>query len=117
MTKRADETYLQDIVDAVEHIAAYLSGVDFETFCRQPMIQDSVTFRLEVIGEACRGLSQEFRQSHSAAPWEAMIGMRNRLIHGYFAVNSRVVFDTATVDVPQLLGLAHQWLREARGEN
>ncbi len=117
MTRRADAAYLHDIVEAAEHIAAYLTGVDYETFSTQSMIQDGVTFRLEVIGEACRGLSKTFRLQHPEVPWEAMIGMRNRLIHGYFDVDVRVVYDTATIDVPQLLALVREWLRQLPGEH
>ncbi len=117
MTRRADAAYLQDIVEAAEHIAAYLTGLDYEAFSSQPMIQDGVTFRLEVIGEACRGLSNAFRLLHPEVPWEAMIGMRNRLIHGYFDVDVRVVFDTATIDVPELLNVVREWLRHMPGEH
>ncbi len=116
MTRRADEAYLQDIVEAAERIAAYLAGVDYDTFSSQPLIQDGVTFRLELIGEACRGLSKPFRDQHPEVPWEAMIGMRNRLIHGYFAIDARVVFDTATMDVPQLCDSVRQWLRQTPDE-
>jgi uncharacterized protein with HEPN domain len=46
---------------------------------------------LEIIGEAARGTSVEFRQEHTDLPWKSMIGMRDRLIHGYFDINLEVV--------------------------
>ncbi|MCK4829083.1 DUF86 domain-containing protein, partial [bacterium] len=58
---------------------------------------------LEVIGEAARGITIEFRSEHSELPWKSMIGMRDRLIHSYFDVNLDVVWETVTNDLPPLI--------------
>ena len=42
---------------------------------------------LEIIGEATKNLSNEFRDKHPEIPWRQMAGMRDKLIHGYFGVN------------------------------
>lgn len=58
---------------------------------------------LEIIGEAARGISEEFRDSHPDLPWNKMVGMRDRLIHGYFDVNLDIVWETVTQDLPSLI--------------
>lgn len=58
---------------------------------------------LEIIGEAARGISQEFREANPDLPWNKMVGMRDRLIHGYFDVNLDVVWETVTEDLPGLV--------------
>ena len=58
---------------------------------------------LEIIGEAARSISEEFRDSHPDLSWKSMVGMRDRLIHGYFDVNLDVVWETVTQDLPSLI--------------
>ena len=59
---------------------------------------------LELIGEASNQVSAEFKKHHNDIPWKEMISMRNRLIHGYFSVNTRIVWDTIRIDLSYLLG-------------
>ncbi len=56
-----------------------------------------------VLGEAANRLSEAFRGRRSQIPWRLMIGMRNRLIHGYDEVDMEEVWNTAERDVPSLL--------------
>ena len=58
---------------------------------------------LEIIGEAAKGITAEFRQEHSELPWKSMVGMRDRLIHGYFDVNLDIVWKTVINDLPPLI--------------
>ena len=58
---------------------------------------------LDAVREAARGISQEFRDSHPDLPWKSMVGMRDRLIHGYYDVNVDVVWETITEDLPPLI--------------
>ena len=55
-----------------------------------------------VIGEAAKNVSQGFREAHPEVPWADMIGMRNRLIHGYFNVSLDIAWDTVKLDLPSL---------------
>jgi uncharacterized protein with HEPN domain len=57
------------------------------------MIQDAVVRQLEIIGEANRRLSDDFRDRHSNIPWRAMIGMRNRIAHDYLNIDVQVVWE------------------------
>jgi uncharacterized protein with HEPN domain len=67
------------------------------------MLNLSLVRLLEVIGEATRGISPSFRTGHPEVPWEKMVGMRDRLIHGYFDINLDVVWETVTKDLPPLI--------------
>jgi uncharacterized protein with HEPN domain len=66
---------------------------------------------LEIIGEAARGMSDEFRAQYPELPWKKMVGMRDRLIHGYYDVDIDVVWKTATEDLPGLVAELEQILR------
>ena len=58
----------------------------------------------EIIGEASKNFSSEFRNAHPELPWKEMARMRDRLVHHYFGVNYQVVWDTVVSDVSPLHG-------------
>lgn len=66
-------------------------------------LQLALTRLIEIVGEAATRVSQETRLRHPEIPWPEMVGMRNRLIHGYDMVDWAVLQSTITVDLPQLV--------------
>lgn len=52
------------------------------------------------MGEAAKGVSQSFRDKYPDVPWQSIAGMRDRLIHGYFAVDYDIVWDVVVNKVP-----------------
>jgi len=98
-----DNDYLGHILEAIERIDAYLAGVDQTWFLRDAMVQDAVIRNLEVVGEAARRLSAEFVATTPHIPWRDIAGMRNRLAHGYFAINLLTVWNVTQKDLPTLL--------------
>lgn len=58
---------------------------------------------LEIIGEAARKISNERKEAHPEVPWNDMIAMRHKLIHDYFRLDLRKVWDTVQRDVPSLI--------------
>jgi uncharacterized protein with HEPN domain len=63
----------------------------------------ALTYALIIIGEAATAVSPEYRQEHPEIPWKQISGMRNRLIHGYFATDPDIVWDTVSVYIPELV--------------
>jgi len=68
-------------------IKAYTRNKSWEDFDSDPLLQDAVVRRLEVIGEALNQLPSHLHESNPQIPWREIIGMRNALIHEYFGVN------------------------------
>jgi uncharacterized protein with HEPN domain len=99
---RNDRTYLTHIKEAIESIEAYLKDTDYNSFASNKMMVDAVVRELEIIGEASNSLSNEFREKYSEILWRRMKNMRNFLIHEYFGVNTKVVWETCKNDVPKL---------------
>jgi len=102
MKKRHERLYLADMLDSINAIETYIAGVSFEEFCGDPMRQDAVVRRMEIIGEASRHLSRELIRRHPGMPWPDIIGMRHKLTHDYFDVQLRIVWDTARKSLPPL---------------
>ena len=98
-----DEIRLRHVLDAASEAVDFIKGhrrVDLDTDRKLSL---SLVRLLEIIGEAAKGVTMEFRGEHSELPWKRMIGMRDRLIHGYFDVNLDVVWETVTNDLPPLI--------------
>lgn len=99
--RRDERLYLADILDAIDRIVAYTaSGRD--AFFADPMIQDAVIRNLEVMGEAARSIGQATRARHPGVPWRQMVGIRDRVIHGYFRVDLEIVWEIVATELPDL---------------
>ena len=97
-----DQVYIKHIKEAVNKIEKYLAGVSFETFSTTDLLIDGVVRELTIIGEAAAKISEEFKENHPKIPFFEMIGMRNRIIHEYFSVNVKTVWETCQSDLPTL---------------
>ena len=91
---RDDQAYLCHILDAIQSIETYLVGQTYDAFLANKMMIDAVVRELEIIGEAANQISDDLKEGHPDIPWLKMRGLRNFVIHEYFAVNEKIVWDT-----------------------
>jgi|SRR4028118_320331 uncharacterized protein with HEPN domain len=98
-----DINYVLDILEAGRLLQTFVAGVAQDTFENDLMRQAAVMRQLEIMGEAARRLSEETRLELSEIPWRQIIGMRNRLIHGYDDVDLAIVWDSVQNDLPLLI--------------
>jgi uncharacterized protein with HEPN domain len=96
-----DTVYLRHILEALERIERY-TAVGQEEFFRNAHWQDATIRQLEVIGEAVKRLSAEMKDKRPDVPWQDIAGMRDVLIHDYFAVDLNAVWAAAERDAPAL---------------
>jgi uncharacterized protein with HEPN domain len=107
--------YLHHILDAIQRIERHLTGVSREGFFESELLQDAVVRQLEIVGEAARNLPEDFRLEHPQVSWSQIVGMRNRLVHAYFQVDLAIVWEIATLDLPQLREQVEDILGLGRG--
>ncbi|MHB8630212.1 MAG: HepT-like ribonuclease domain-containing protein [Aggregatilineales bacterium] len=100
-----DPASVLDILTAARAIQRYVTNIDRTAFDTDEMRQDAIIRRIEIIGEAVRRVSPEFRTQHPQIPWQQMAGMRSKLIHDYDAVNLNDVWQVAHTDIPALINL------------
>jgi len=100
-----DDAYLVDILDAAKLALAYVSDKTKDEFDHDIQCQDAVIRRLEIIGEAARRVSEQTKASFPHLPWNAMMNMRNVLIHEYDGVDLPIVWDTVQNDLPPLIAV------------
>lgn len=98
-----DPAYLLDILQAARRIREGVEGVTKEAFLKEWMRHSAIVRQIEIIGEATKRLSEEFRNSQPEIPWRSMAGMRDVVIHGYDHVDLEEVWKVAETDIPKLI--------------
>lgn len=98
-----DQNSIQDMLNAARLIQEGVRGFDKEALANDWVRLSAIVRQIEIIGEATRRLSKEFRQAHQEIPWKEMVGMRDVLIHAYDELEIDDIWDTATRDIPELI--------------
>lgn len=93
------------MIDAANEALSFTDNISEKDFSQNRMLILSVIKEIEIIGEAASKISEEIKLKSPEVPWKDIIGMRNRLIHGYFEVNIELVWNTVKNNLPQLLSL------------
>ena len=99
---RDDSVFLNHILDAINQIEEYITGMTYDDFLENRLVQDAVVRQLEIIGEATKNLSSTKTEEFPQIPWKEIAGMRDKLIHAYFGVDLEEVWNTAKKDIPYL---------------
>lgn len=112
---RAWRFRIEDILEALDKIARYVAGMEYETFCADDKTVDGVERNLEIIGEATANLPEALLTRYPEIPWHRMRGLRNILIHEYFGVDLGIIWQTVQEDLPPLVPQLQRILDENRG--
>ncbi|MDP8313473.1 MAG: DUF86 domain-containing protein [Candidatus Celaenobacter antarcticus] len=102
MKTKNDSVYLEHILDSIKWIESYISDISREHFLANHLVQDAIIRQVEIIGEASKKLSISLKQKYPNIPWKDIVGMRDKLIHGYFGVDIEAVWKTVEDDIPIL---------------
>ena len=94
---------VRDIVAGVNAVLAYTEGMTFEEFVTDPRTRDAVIRNLMTMGESVRWIPGPIREANPGVPWTTMRGVRNVVVHEYFGVDDRILWDTIVHDLPPLL--------------
>lgn len=97
-----DKARLQHIYDAISEIESYVENSSYEVFQSNTMMHYACVKQLEIIGEATNHLSSNFKKLYSEIQWREIIDLRNLLIHEYFGIDTKIVWDIITTDIVSL---------------
>ena len=110
--KREYKDYLRDMLENAEKALTFVQGLDYDGFCKDDKALYAVIRALEIIGEAARQIPEKVREKNPETPWREIAGMRNKLTHEYFGVNTKVVWRTVHEDLPVIIPALRKMLDE-----
>jgi uncharacterized protein with HEPN domain len=103
MPRDKDLASVLDIIHAIKQIQRYVEGLDLFDLKNNDEKQGAVLYRITIIGEATKRLSQEFRDRYPEISWKEMAGMRDVVIHQYDGVDLEIVWSVIQERIPVLL--------------
>jgi uncharacterized protein with HEPN domain len=98
-----DDAYMLDMLLAARKVENFTGGISWEKFKADDLLQNAVMHQIQIIGEAARKISQQYKDSHPEISWQMIIGMRNRLVHEYFDIIPERVWDVVENNIPELI--------------
>lgn len=93
---------LAHILESIQLIEEYSKGATQAKFQKNRALQDSITRRLAIIGEAVKNLPASFKDKNPAIPWKQIAGMRDILVHEYFGVDLALTWKVVKHELPLL---------------
>lgn len=110
--KIGNEVRLYHILDAIKDIEIFLKGANYKKYESDKMTQSACIHQLQIIGEAANHFSDEFINEHKEIEWAEIIGLRNLIIHEYFGIDIRIVWQVIQSDLPRLKTNIQKILKE-----
>jgi uncharacterized protein with HEPN domain len=103
--RRDDQLRLRHMLDAANEAISFACGKSRCDLDSDRMLTLALVKSIEIIGEAAARVTADGRAESPEIPWQDIIGMRNRLIHAYFAIDLDRVWDTVSDDLPPLIAI------------
>lgn len=97
-----DKVYLRHILDEIEFIQKALANLTYDSFVESEIYTRAFSRSIEIIGEAVKNLSQNFRNENSDIDWKKISGMRDKVIHQYFSVDYDLIWDAVKNKLPAI---------------
>ena len=103
MPKRDIELYLQDIEESANAIQVYIADINFETFCNDRKTYSATIREYTIIGEAISQVIDMLEEKIPDYPWRMVKDFRNFIVHEYFGVDAKIVWDLTKLELGTLL--------------
>lgn len=100
--KKDPKIFLEHILESIRWIEIYTESFSQEKFLKNVQLQDCVTRRLEIIGEAVKNIPGTLKDQHPNIPWKKIAGIRDIVIHEYFGVDNILIWKIVKQDIPKL---------------
>jgi len=103
MSRRDPVRALRHILDHAREIRRLIRGRKREDLDKDRLLNLALVRLLEIVGEAAIRVPPEEQRDRPAIPWSQLVGLRNRLIHGYDDVDFDILWEIVTKDIPALI--------------
>ena len=113
---KSDAARLRHMLDAAREATSFAAGRGRAELDRDRMLALALLKEIEIIGEAAGRVSEAGRTTCSEVPWANIVGMRNRLVHGYFSIDLDIVWKTVSDELPRLISALERCLLPTEAE-
>ena len=110
--KRDHRLFIEDISECIDKIEEFVGNMDFDEFVRDDKTASAVIRKLEIIGEASKNIPKRIREKYKELPWSDMARMRDKITHGYFGINYKIVWNVIKERLPEIKPVIHKILEE-----
>lgn len=97
-----NEIYLRHILDEIIFLLKTTENLNYDSFFENEMYIRAFSRSFEIIGEAVKNLSPDFRKRHTDIEWKKISGMRDKIIHQYFNVDYELLWDVIKTKLPEI---------------
>jgi uncharacterized protein with HEPN domain len=97
-----DKAFIKHVLEETNYLLDKTKGLEFKDFMADETLKRAAARSLEIIGEASKNLSPEFKNRHKNIEWKKISGLRDKIIHGYFGINWDILWDVIKNKVPSL---------------
>lgn len=104
---------VRDIVLASRECLAFTAGMTLEQYRLDVKVHKAVLMNLVIIGEAAKYTPGRVTRQHASIPWDDLRELRNFVVHVYFRVEARLVWETVQRELPAVVRKLDQVLRDA----
>ena len=95
-----NDIYIKHILDEIEFLFKTTNSLDYNSFYENEIYTRAFSRSFEIIGEAVKNLSPEFREKYNNIEWKKIAGMRDKIIHHYFNVDYEILWDAIKNKLP-----------------
>ena len=118
--KRDYKLFIKEIILAIESTEKFVEGMSLNELIKDDKTSSAVVRKFEIVGEATKHIPDWLKEKHPEIPWKRMAGMRDRLIHIYFGIDYKLVWDSIKIEIPNLKSKLQEMLeleKEEKNEN
>ncbi|MDO8508174.1 MAG: DUF86 domain-containing protein [Nanoarchaeota archaeon] len=102
MMIKNDQVFIEHILDSIKAIGEFSEEITEKELASNRLKKSAIVREIEIIGEAAKNVSDDFKNKHKEVPWKDIIGTRDKLIHHYFGVDLGVIWRIIKVFLPDL---------------
>ncbi len=114
---KSNQVFLNHILDEINFLIKETEGLKFEEFMQNEVLKRACSRSIEIIGEATKNLSTDFKRKYKDIEWKKISGLRDKIIHYYFGVNWDIVWDVIKNRLPELKDQVENMLAKVENKN
>jgi len=99
---KLNKVYVRHIIDEITFLLEFTKDLNYDSFLESELYTRAFSRSFEIIGEAVKNLSEEFREQYSEIEWKKMAGIRDKIIHHYFNVDYDIIWDAIKNKLPSI---------------